>query len=87
MYHEKLESLIAVVKVIRSKIDELLRQIDGADESQNCAAIRVRRAASRAGNGEEIRGVAGNVSSTVGLIKVRVSREVERNRREPAEGD
>jgi len=83
MYHEKVESLIAVARLVRSTIDDLSRRIDGVDKLQNCAAIRVRRA----GNGEEIRGVAGNVSSTVGLIKVRVSREVERNQREPAEGD
>lgn len=30
------------------------------------------------GNGEEIWGISGNVSSTVGLIRVRVSREVDR---------
>lgn len=71
MYHKRLESLITVVKVIQLTIDDPSRGID-----ENRASIRMRRAANRAENSEKIRGVVGNVSSTVGLIKVRVSGEV-----------
>lgn len=45
MYHEKLESLIAVAKVVRSIINDPLRQIGGVDEPQT--AIRMRRTANR----------------------------------------
>lgn len=83
MDHKRLESLIAAAKVIQLTIDDPSRRVD---ETQNRVSIRM-RAANRAENGEKIRGVVGNVSSTVGLIKVRVSGEVERNQREPAEGD
>lgn len=84
MYYKKLESLTAVAKVIQLTIDDPSRRID---ETQNRASIRMRRTANHVENGEKIRDVDGNVSSIVGLIKVRVSGEVERNQREPAEGD